>query len=108
MRTKNKEIKGIFLIVVLLFAMFLIYPVVRLLLKSFVGNDGITLEFYRSVLSGKGFLKALGNSFKVAEKGHQSGCGTSDAATDIDLWICTDLFLWKTGTSDKIIWTPVI
>ena len=66
MRTKNKEIKGIFLIVVLLFAMFLIYPVVRLLLKSFVGNDGITLEFYRSVLSGKGFLKALGNSFKVA------------------------------------------
>lgn len=66
MRTKNKEIKAIFLIVVLLFAMFLIYPVVRLLLKSFVGNDGITLEFYHSVLSGKGFLKALGNSFKVA------------------------------------------
>lgn len=66
MRTKNKEIKGIFLIVVLLFAMFLIYPVVRLLLKSFIGNDGVTLEFYQSVLTGKGFLKALGNSFKVA------------------------------------------
>ena len=66
MKTKNKEIKGIFTIVVILFAMFLIYPVIRLLLKSFMGTDGITVEFYQSVLTGKGFLKALGNSFKVA------------------------------------------
>lgn len=66
MKTKNKEIKVIFGLLVLLFASFLIYPAVRLLMKSFVGADGVTLEFYHSVLTGKGFLKALGNSFKVA------------------------------------------
>ena len=49
MKTKNKEIKGIFLAVVVLFCVFLIYPVVRLLLKSFVGTDGATLAFYKEV-----------------------------------------------------------
>ena len=66
MKTKNKEIKGIFLAVVVLFCVFLIYPVVRLLLKSFVGTDGATLAFYKEVLTERGFLRALGNSFKVA------------------------------------------
>lgn len=66
MKTKNKEIKGIFVIVVILFVMFLIYPVIRLLLKSFMGTEEITIEFYQSVLTGKGFLKALRNSFQVA------------------------------------------
>ena len=66
MKTKNREIKAIFVLIVLVFAAFLIYPVARLLLKSFLGTDGITFGFYQSVLMGKGFLKALGNSFKVA------------------------------------------
>ena len=66
MKTKNKEIKLIFAAVVLLFSAFLVYPVVRLLLKSFAGPDGITLDLYHSVLTEKGFLKALGNSFRVA------------------------------------------
>ena len=66
MKIKNKELKGIFVVIVLVFAMFLIYPVVRLLLKSVWGENGITWTFYSSVLTGKGFLKALGNSFKVA------------------------------------------
>lgn len=66
MKTKNKEIEGIFLAVVVLFCVFLIYPVVRLLLKSFVGTDGATLAFYKEVLTERGFLRALGNSFKVA------------------------------------------
>ena len=66
MKTKNREIKGIFVLLVLVFVAFLIYPVARLLLKSFLGNEGMTLSFYHSVLTGKGFLKALGNSFRVA------------------------------------------
>ena len=66
MRTKNKEIKGIFAVMVIVFAMFLIYPVVKLLLKSFLDGGGFTLKFYESVLKEKGFLKAFGNSFKVA------------------------------------------
>lgn len=66
MKIKNKEIKVIFTLIVLTFAGFLILPVIRLLLKSFIGTDGFTLEFYSSVLKGKGHLKALGNSFQVA------------------------------------------
>ena len=66
MKTKNKEIKGIFTLIVVVFAAFLIWPVIRLLLKSFAGNNGFTLGFYRDVLQGKGFLKALRNSFVVA------------------------------------------
>ena len=66
MKIKNREIKVIFLLIVLVFAIFLIYPVARLLAKSFLGTDGVSFEYYYSVLTGKGFLKALGNSFKVA------------------------------------------
>lgn len=65
-KAKNKEIKIIFIAIILLFAAFLIYPVVRLLLKSFVGENGITLSFYKEVLAERGFMQALGNSFKVA------------------------------------------
>lgn len=66
MKIKNKETRSIFLVVVIIFAVFLFWSVIRLLLKSCIGENGLTLEFYSSVLTGKGFLKALGNSFKVA------------------------------------------
>lgn len=66
MKTKNREIKLIFVVIAALFLVFLMYPVVRLLLKSFWGDAGLTGQFYTSVLTGKGFLTALGNSFKVA------------------------------------------
>ena len=49
-----------------LFALFLVYPTVRLLLKSILSENGMTMEFYHSVLMQKGFLKALGNSFLIA------------------------------------------
>lgn len=65
-KTGNREVKGIFLIIALIFLLFLVYPIIRLLVKSFWGADGATIDFYVSVLSGKGFLKALGNSFLVA------------------------------------------
>ena len=49
-----------------LFALFLVYTTVRLLLKSILSENGMTMEFYHSVLTQKGFLKALGNSFLIA------------------------------------------
>lgn len=66
MKSKNREVKCIFAIVVCVFVGFLVYPSIRLLLKSFIGEGGVTGEFYASVLTGKGFTKALGNSFLVA------------------------------------------
>lgn len=49
-----------------LFALFLVYPTVRLLLKSILSENGMTMEFYHSVLTQKGVLKALENSFLIA------------------------------------------
>lgn len=49
-----------------LFALFLVYPTVRLLLKSILSENGMTMEIYHSVLTQKGFLKALENSFLIA------------------------------------------
>lgn len=36
------------------------------MLKSILSENGMTMEFYHSVLTQKGFLKALGNSFLIA------------------------------------------
>lgn len=66
MKSKNREIKCIFAVVSCLFLIFLVYPAVRLLCKSFWGQEGITVQFYMSVLTEKGFLNALGNSFLAA------------------------------------------
>ena len=65
-KTKDREIKLIFAAVVLLFAAFLVLPVIRLLGKSFLGDTGFTTAFYREVFGSKGFVTALGNSFLVS------------------------------------------
>lgn len=66
MNRKNKETKLIFTAVGLLFAVFLMIPVIRLLAKSFLGENGFTFAFYREVFGTKGFVRALGNSFLIA------------------------------------------
>ena len=66
MRPKNREIKTIFAVVVIVFGIFLAYPMIRLLLKSFIGDTGATTAFYHAVLTEKGIVKAIINSFKVA------------------------------------------
>ena len=60
--------KLIFGVLAIFFFLFLAVPIVKLLLKSFVldGNTGFTLENYKEVLTSKGFVKALGNSFAVS------------------------------------------
>ena len=55
MKTKNRELKIIFMVTGALFALFLVYPTVRLLLKSILSENGMTMEFYHSVLTQKGF-----------------------------------------------------
>ena len=65
MTRTNRELKLIFAVIVALFAVFLAGPILILLGKS-LWDGGLTGEFYASVLSQKGFLPALGNSFAVA------------------------------------------
>ena len=66
MLRKNRELKLIFLVLAVLFAAFLAFPAVRLLLKSFLGDDGFTGTFYISVFTARNFIKTLGNSFLVS------------------------------------------
>lgn len=68
MKNKNKEIKLIFTVLSVFFLAFLAIPVIRLLIKSFIqdGSTGFTLANYQSVLTSKGFLNALGNSFLIS------------------------------------------
>ncbi|MEG0721806.1 MAG: ABC transporter permease subunit [Lachnospiraceae bacterium] len=66
MKKKNRESTFIFLLVFLLFAIFLVMPVIQLLGKSFLGGQGLTFTYYREMFSSKGFLKTLGNSFFVS------------------------------------------
>jgi iron(III) transport system permease protein len=66
MLRKNRELKLIFLIVAAFFAAFLAVPAVKLFVKSFWGDEGLTASFYTAVFTTKNFTKALGNSFLVS------------------------------------------
>lgn len=66
MKSKNREIRIIWVICVAVFVLFLILPVIRLLIKSLGIDNGITLQYYIDVLSDNTFVRALGNSFIVA------------------------------------------
>lgn len=65
-KRKNTENWFIWTAVVLLFTAFLIYPLILILIKSFQGDNGITLANYVEIFCGKGFMKALGNSFGIS------------------------------------------
>ena len=66
MQRKHWELKLLFLILAVVFLAFLAVPAVGLLVKSFLGEGGLTGSYYLDVFTGKGFLEALGNSFTVA------------------------------------------
>ena len=66
-RRKNKEIKLIFTVLAVFFLAFLAVPMVQVIVKSLMQDTaGIGLENYREVLTSKGFMQAVGNSFLVA------------------------------------------
>ena len=66
MQRKHWELKLMFLILAAVFLAFLAVPAIGLLVKSFLGEGGLTGSYYLDVFTGKGFLEALGNSFTVA------------------------------------------
>ena len=66
MAGKEREIKTIYAFVLAVFAVFLAVPIVRLLMESFVGEAGAGISNYVEVLTGRGFLRALGNSIAVS------------------------------------------
>ena len=66
MKRKEKEIKIIYILVLVLFAVFLAIPLVRLLAQSFFRDSGAGIGNYVEVLTGRGFMKALGNSLAVS------------------------------------------
>ena len=63
---KEREIKVIYVLVLAVFAIFLAIPIIRLLLESFLGEAGAGISNYVEVLTGRGFLKAFGNSVTVS------------------------------------------
>lgn len=65
-KQKNIEIKVIFAAVCLLFGIFLIVPISMILGKSFIGESGFTLEFYRNVFQGRDFGKIFATSVGIA------------------------------------------
>lgn len=65
-KQKSIEIKVIFAAVCLLFGMFLIVPISMILGKSFIGESGFTLEFYRNVFQGRDFGKIFATSVGIA------------------------------------------
>lgn len=66
MTGKEREIKTIYAFVLAVFAVFLAVPIIRLLMESFVGEAGAGISNYVEVLTGRGFLRALGNSITVS------------------------------------------
>ena len=65
-KTGNKELSCIFLMIIILFFSFLVVPVFDVFLKSVWNESHLTTDYYTEVLTGRIFLKALGNSFWVA------------------------------------------
>ncbi len=63
---KNRELGFIFIVLLAIFAVFLLLPVLRVFGKSIWDGSNLTLSYYVDVLTGRNFLKALGNSFRVA------------------------------------------
>lgn len=59
----NVEIRSIWVIVTLLFAVFLVYPVVLIVIKSFQTDGGVSLLNYSEIFAGRDFLAILGHSF---------------------------------------------
>ena len=64
---KNREIKLVFTVLAVFFAGFLAVPMISVLVKSFTGNgESASLSHYVEVLTGRGFLRALGNSIVIS------------------------------------------
>ena len=104
MTRTNRELKLIFAVIVALFAVFLAGPILILLGKS-LWDGGLTGEFYASVLSQKGFLPALGNSFAVAGA---SAAAATLLAFSAGLWGCTTPVCPSGASGLSPLWLPCL
>ena len=66
MKTREKEYTFIYTILFIIFLLFLAYPIISLLAKSFQGINGFTLNNYNDVLKNEEFIIALKNSIVVS------------------------------------------
>ena len=66
MKTREKEYTFIYTILFIIFLLFLAYPIISLLAKSFQGINGFTLNNYNEVLKNEEFIIALKNSIVVS------------------------------------------
>lgn len=69
MKKQNIEVKIIWVLILAMFAIFLVYPLGLLLMKSFETEGGVGIANYLEIFQTKGFLQALGNSFLIAALG---------------------------------------
>ena len=65
-KIKEKEIKGIYGIVLLLFLIFLFVPVIVLFQQSLAGESGLSLAHYSEMLTQRGFGLAVRHSLEVS------------------------------------------
>lgn len=63
---REKEIKIIYFITILIFAAFMAIPIIRLLIESFALKDSIGIGNYITVLTQRGFMGALGHSMVIS------------------------------------------
>ena len=66
MKTREKEYTFIYTILFIIFLLFLAYPIISLLAKSFQGINGFTLNNYNEVLKNEEFIITLKNSIVVS------------------------------------------
>lgn len=65
-KNKNIEVKLIWMLLTALFAVFLVYPVILLLVKSFQIDAGVGLIHYKEMFQTPDFVQSIGNSFFVS------------------------------------------
>lgn len=75
MKTREKEYTFIYTILFIIFLLFLAYPIISLLAKSFQGINGFTLNNYNEVLKNEEFIIALKNSIVVSLSAAASSLG---------------------------------
>ena len=66
MYSVKKEMHFIYWLVVLLFSLFLIVPLILLFIRSVQGDEGLSLLYYKTVLTDQAFGEAVWNSVKVS------------------------------------------
>ena len=66
MKRKNFEIKIIYAIVLTIFLVFLIVPFMKLLQQAFLGDGSFTISYFKDVMAGVKFIKALKNSLLIS------------------------------------------